>query len=61
MVEDGYEQYLEIINEMLDDERYDFAADTLTGILEWVREREFITDGQKRAVDNIRYSIRDPV
>lgn len=44
---------LDAIDDLLEDERYEFAQDTLEGIREWVEENEHITDGQKKAINNI--------
>lgn len=52
-----WEIYLDDIEEMLGDEDYEFAEDTLQGIYEWVEENEHITEKQKDAIDNIRGSI----
>ena len=52
-----WEEALDEIDEMLDDERYSFAVDTLEGIKEWVAKAEHVTDKQKEAVDNIRGSV----
>ncbi len=41
------------IEAMLLDERYQYAEDTLSGILETVRERKQVTDAQAQAVENI--------
>ena len=42
------------IDEMLDDDgKYDWAEETLNGILGWITEKEHCTDKQKEAVDNI--------
>jgi len=49
-----YEAALEEIDEMLDDERFEFAEDTLTGIKDWVKHKEHITPKQWEAVNNIR-------
>jgi len=54
----GYQHYVDLIDEIQLDERYEFAENTLTGILSWVRENEHISDGQKKAVDNIYNSVK---
>ena len=54
-----WEKALEEIDEMLEDERYEFATDTLEGIKEWIYEREFCTFGQYDAIENIRNSAHD--
>ena len=54
-----WEEFSADIREMLDDARYAFAEDTLTGILDWVEEAEHCTDRQRDAVENIRNSVRN--
>ncbi|MCE5277157.1 MAG: hypothetical protein ABFD92_16640 [Planctomycetaceae bacterium] len=48
-----WEDLIERIDEMLDEEKYEWAADTLEGIRGWVARNEHCTDKQKQAVDNI--------
>ena len=52
-----YEDYLEKINEMLDQEEYEFATETLEGILEWVEQNNHITEDQIAAIENIEKSV----
>lgn len=52
-----HDNYLEQIDDMLSDERFDFASDTLEGIRDWVAEKLHITEKQKEAVDNILASV----
>lgn len=52
-----WETVLSAVNEMLDDEDYEFAFDTLGGIVEWIEEHKHVTEKQKDAVQNIRNSI----
>ena len=49
----GYQHYIDMIDMMQLDERYEFADETLSGILIWIKENEHITPGQSKAVDNI--------
>jgi hypothetical protein len=53
-----WEDYVEKIDNMLSDGKYDFAIETLKGIKEWVEDNGHITDRQMEAVDNI-YSSKD--
>lgn len=47
-------EYREKIEEMLGDrDSYGYAEDTLLSILDYINEKDEITDGQMRAVDNI--------
>jgi hypothetical protein len=52
----SWPDFLEEIEEISDDDRYGFAAETLDGIYDWVEENEHATEDQKRAVKNIRES-----
>lgn len=54
-----YSEYLDTIDEMLDNFNYDFAMDTLSSIQEWILDNEHITERQKIAIENIRDSKRD--
>lgn len=56
---EDWESLIARIEELLDDDRYQFAADTLTGIRDWVEEHEFATAAQCRAVNNIAASVTD--
>lgn len=49
----GWEDFIDKIDEMLDDPKYDKAEKTLTGIRDRVEDTEHATDAQSRAVDNI--------
>ena len=54
MCECCYGEYIDTIDDMLLDEDYEFATDTLLGIREWIEENEFITEKQISAVENIK-------
>ena len=54
-----YEELLEEIDDMLGDDDYNFAVDTIEGIREWVSDEEHCTDGQKEAIENIRESVEN--
>ena len=45
--------YLNKCDEMLLDEEYEWAEDTIQGIRDWIQDHEFITDNQKEAINNI--------
>lgn len=55
----GWADELEEIEELLLDSEYGFAEDTLTGIAEWVEEKEHITEKQIAAISNIRRAVED--
>ncbi|MHB9144684.1 MAG: hypothetical protein ACYC5Y_05035 [Symbiobacteriia bacterium] len=49
----GYRETVAQIKDMLDSGDYEWAEDTLEGILEWVERNRHVTDRQKEAVQNI--------
>ena len=49
----GWEDLATKIEEMTDCGDFNWAEDTLEGILEWVNENEHCTEGQTNAVNNI--------
>lgn len=51
-----WEEFRDIINEMLLDPAFEYADETLSGILEWIVPHEHITNSQIMAVTNIRES-----
>ena len=51
-----WEELVTDIDEMLEEEDYEFATDTLEGIRGWIVDNEHCTDNQKDAVKNILYS-----
>ena len=52
-----YEDYLDELDMMINDELFGFALNTLEGIYEFVEDNKHITEKQKQAIDNIRSSI----
>lgn len=48
------QQYVGIINEMFENPDYDYAFDTLSGIMDWVSDNNSITDAQVQAIENIK-------
>lgn len=56
----GWEDVLEELEELLEDDEYLWAEDTLLGIGEWVEENEHVTQRQRRAIENIKHARRDP-
>jgi hypothetical protein len=55
----GAQEFLEEILELLDDEDYQFADTTLTGIYDTVSRTGRVTPGQRRAVDNIGSTVEN--
>jgi len=53
-----FDIYMEKMEDMLNDDDYIFAYDTLESIYSWVDKQEHITDNQKIAIDNIQQSLR---
>jgi len=57
--ESDWLEYLDKCDEMLLDEKYSFADDTLQGIRDWIDKNHHVTEKQKIAVDNIWESVDD--
>jgi hypothetical protein len=53
----GVVEFLEEIEDLQNDDRYGFAADTLEGIHTTVENSGRVTIGQRQAIDNIRESV----
>ena len=51
--------FAEELNDLLDDERFAFAYDTLAGIRETIQRQQRVTPGQYIAVRNIRQSVAE--
>ena len=49
--------WINLIDDMLLDEDYEFATNTLEGILKDIKRKNRITDKQEKAVNNIYNSI----
>ena len=54
----GWEDLIEQIDELLEDDDYEFALDTLEGIRAWVAENEHCTENQQQAIENIANARR---
>lgn len=52
----GWYQFIGEIDELLEDATYTWALDTLEGIRKTVEARRAVTEGQRRAITNIRRS-----
>lgn len=52
--EQPWYQFVGLIDELLDDDKYGFAYSTLTGIKETVERTRRVSEAQQRAVDNIQ-------
>jgi len=55
----AWEEYRDILDDMLLDPVYEYADETLSGILQWVIENEHITEGQIMAITNIQAGARE--
>lgn len=51
-----WEELVDLLDELLTDDRYEFADETLDGILSWVTKNEHATTAQWDAVENIKNS-----
>lgn len=49
----GWKEIIDQIDELLDSGDYEFARETLEGILEWVLDNRHITKRQQQAIENI--------
>lgn len=47
------ERYLEALDLVRSESQFEFADDTLRGIYDYIKERMYVTQGQKKAVENI--------
>jgi len=52
-----WEQLVERCDELLTDARYDFAIETVSGIRDWCHEKQFCTQDQVDAIENIAKSV----
>lgn len=50
----GWQRWEEALQDLIEDERYEWALDALEGILERVQDSRCITANMERAVENIR-------
>ena len=56
MCDYDYQEYIDMIDEMLLDETYEFATEMLLNIRDWVDEHKSITEKQVTAIENIKNS-----
>lgn len=54
-----WSDWLERIDDLLEDDDYGFAEDTLLGIQEWVTDNKHITEAQQIAIENIESSKQE--
>ena len=52
-MKDEAQKYINIIDDMLLDDVFEFAEETLQGIRKWIAENKTVTQNQITAVDNI--------
>ena len=55
--EPEWQEYTKIMVEMFNEEKYDFACETIGGIYDWVIENQHITEEQIIAIQNIKESV----
>jgi hypothetical protein len=53
------QEYIDMIEEMLLDDNYSFAEDFMQSVLRQAKIKDFISEKQKQAIDNVRESITD--
>lgn len=58
-MECDFAHYIELADEMLDDNLYEFAWDTVEGIRKWTEEHNHITERQIVALENVYESVCD--
>lgn len=51
------EKWINFTSWLLDEKRFEFASDTISGIYDWITENQQITPGQVRALQNIYLSV----
>ena len=54
----GWEDSLQECQDLLADDDYEFAQDTLQGIADWIEAEHHVTDRQQTAIENIGNSKR---
>lgn len=54
MISGDWTVVVEVIDEMLDDDRYKFATETLTGIRSRISAEQFASLGQRNSIANIK-------
>ena len=52
-----WEETLDELNDLCADSDYEWANDTLSGIAEWVKEYEHVTEKQLAAIENIKSKV----
>ena len=53
----GWEEVLDQTKDMLENDQFKFAFETIEGIREWVEDNAHVTEKQKAALDNIQGSV----
>lgn len=48
-----WEGSLDQIEDLLEDDEFEFAEETLKGIRKWIKENEHVTPSQEQAIANI--------
>lgn len=54
-----YLEYRTKLEEMMCQDTYEFAMDTLIGIYDWIEEHQSISPKQMEAVDNIKSGVEN--
>ncbi len=54
-----WEEYHEALEEMLNEDKYEYASDFLEGVYCYVAENEHITDRQKESINNVIVKTKD--
>ncbi len=54
-----WEATVKELNELCDDSDFEFAFETLSGIMEWVEKSHHVTEKQIAAIANIKRAVED--
>lgn len=56
----GWHEYVETIDEMLEDEDYGYASAFLEEVSDWISDHKHVTVNQKRAINRIKSKRSGP-
>jgi len=54
-----WEETIKELSGLCDDEDYEFAFETLSGIMEWIENKHHVTEKQLTAIANIKRAVED--
>jgi hypothetical protein len=53
-----WSEWVEVVDELLESERYEFASTYLESVREWIVKNSHVTSAQTTAIENIREGAR---